>query len=263
LQGKIVASQKNAWQGDKSTVIYFTNINGLRIVGKGGLIDGFGSSWWPCKNCQRPAVLGFNACNGLSVSYLRITNSPQAHITINECDGAIFSHISIRSPADSPNTDGIDISSSKNIFIKDSNIASGDDCIAIIGDSSYINATGIACGPGHGISIGSLGRNNDNVEQVRVYNSSFTKTTNGARIKTFSNGGGGVQLSEVTFRGFRGTSANDRAINLACGSPGCFNIVLDEIKIVSSQPGKRASCSCTNVHGRSTSTVPNCNYSLR
>jgi len=27
----------------------------------------------------------------------------------------------------------------------------GDDCIAIIGESSYINATGIACGPGHGI----------------------------------------------------------------------------------------------------------------
>jgi len=38
------------------------------------------------------------------------------------------------------------------------------------------------------ISIGSLGRNNgrDIVEHVRVYNCSFTKTTNGARIKTFS-----------------------------------------------------------------------------
>ncbi|XP_022641620.1 probable polygalacturonase At3g15720 [Vigna radiata var. radiata] len=283
LQGRIVAPQKNAWEGDKSTMIYFTNINGLRIVGKGGSIDGFGSSWWPCKNCPRPAVIGFNACNDLSVSYLSITNSPQAHITINGCKDAIFSHVSIRSPADSPNTDGIDISSSKNIFIKDSNIASGDDCIAIIGDSSYINATGIACGPGHGISIGSLGRNNDNVEQVRVYNSSFTKTTNGARIKTFSGGSGyarritfeKITLNQVynpiiidqhynnimvTFRGFRGTSANDRAIDLACGSPGCFNILLDEIKIVSSQPGKPASCSCTNVHGRSTSTIPNCNY---
>jgi len=36
------------------------------------------------------------------------------------------------------------------------------------------------------ISIGSLGRNDghDKVEQVYVYNCSFTKTTNGARIKT-------------------------------------------------------------------------------
>jgi len=70
-------------------------------------------------------------------------------------------------------------------------------------------------------------------------------------------------VSEVTFRGFRGTSTNDRAINLGCGSPGCFNIVLDKIKIVSSQPRKPASCSCRNAHGRATSTVPNCNISLR
>ncbi|XP_027907640.1 probable polygalacturonase At3g15720 [Vigna unguiculata] len=298
LHGRIVAAQKNAWQGYKSTMILFTNINGLRIFGKGGLIDGYGSSWWPCKHCPRPSVLAFNACNGLYVGYLRITNSPKAHITINGCEGAKFSHITIRSPADSPNTDGIDISFSKNILIRDSNIASGDDCIAIIGESSYINATGIACGPGHGISIGSLGRINghDNVEHVRVYNCSFTKTTNGARIKTFSGGsgyakritfekiklnqvynpiiidqhynnimnaGGGVQVSDVTFRGFRGTSANDKAINLACGSSGCFNIVLDKIKIISSKPGNPTSCSCRNVHGRSTSTIPNCNSSLR
>ena len=70
-------------------------------------------------------------------------------------------------------------------------------------------------------------------------------------------------MSDVAFRGFRGTSANDKAINLACGSSGCFNIVLDKIKIVSSKPGNPTSCSCRNVHGRSTSTIPNCNSSLR
>jgi len=70
-------------------------------------------------------VLAFNACNDLSVSSLSIANSPQAHITINGCEGATFSNINIQSPGDSPNTDGIDISSSKRILIKDSNIASG------------------------------------------------------------------------------------------------------------------------------------------
>jgi len=29
----------------------------------------------------------------------------------------------------------------------------GDDCIAISGGSSYVNVTGIACGPGHGIRL--------------------------------------------------------------------------------------------------------------
>ncbi|CAJ1948718.1 unnamed protein product [Sphenostylis stenocarpa] len=250
LQGKIIAPPQNAWQGG-SSMILVTNINGLTINGNGGLIDGDGSTWWPCgKNCTRPSVISFNACNGLTVNYLSITNSPKAHITINGCVGATFSHINIQAPGDSPNTDGIDISSSKNILIKDSNIASGDDCIAIIGDSSYINATGIACGPGHGISIGSLGKNNghDNVEQVHVYNCSFTNTKNGARIKTFQGGPVGVQVSEVTFREFQGTSTDDRAITFACGPQGCLNIVLDHVSITSSS-GKPASCSCTNAHG--------------
>ncbi|XP_017441844.1 probable polygalacturonase At3g15720 [Vigna angularis] len=291
LQGKIIVPTQDAWLGDKSPIIWISNVNGLRIDGTGGLIDGLGSSWWSC-NCQRPSVLGFNSCNGLIVSSLSITNSPQAHITINGCEGATFSNINIKSPANSPNTDGIDISSSKSILIKDSNIACGDDCIAIIGDSSDINATGIACGPGHGISIGSLGKNNghDKVEQVYVYNCSFTNTKNGARIKTVEDGlgyarnityekitltqaynpilidqnyvgvesEGGVEVSGVTFRGFQGTSADDRAITLACGSKGCFDIVLDQVDITSSRAGKPAACSSSNAHGTATSTVPNC-----
>jgi len=56
LQGRIVAPQKNEWQGSKSRMILFTNTNGFRIFGKAGLVDGYGSSWWPCKNCPRPAV---------------------------------------------------------------------------------------------------------------------------------------------------------------------------------------------------------------
>ena len=187
LQGKILVPTKGAWLGDKSSIILISKVNGLTIDGTGGLIDGSGSSWWPCKNCPRPAVrwsftlyfrncfvlhwycllkkkllhiytllnwvdysisvkatvcellwishdefcnwmvqvLSFNSCNGLRVSYLRITNSPKAHITINGCVDAIFSHVTIQSPGDSPNTDGIDISASKNILIKDSKIAAG------------------------------------------------------------------------------------------------------------------------------------------
>jgi len=65
-------------------------------------------------------------------------------------------------------------------------------------------------------------------------------------------------VSEVIFRGFSGTSAKQNAITLNCSSPGCFDIVLDDIDIVSSQPGKPASCSSNNAHGTSTHTVPNC-----
>ncbi|CAJ1948722.1 unnamed protein product [Sphenostylis stenocarpa] len=291
IRGKLVAPVKKAWVSYTSTWISMTNINGLTIDGSGGLIDGKGSSWWPCESCQRPSVINFNACNGLTVNYLNIINSPRAHICVNDCVGAKFSRISIRSPANSPNTDGFDVSASKNIWIRDSIIASGDDCVAISGGCSYVNVTGIACGPGHGISIGSLGKSNDNsVEQVHVQNCNFTDTTNGARIKTFAGGSGyakgitfekitlirarnpiiidqfytddysksGVEVSGITYRGFQGTCVYDKAITLNCGPQGCFDIALDQIDIVSALPGKAVSCSCNNAHGKATSTSPNC-----
>lgn len=95
--------------------------------------------------------LGFQSCNGLTVKSLSMSNSPQAHITVNGCDGALFSHINISSPPKSPNTDGFDIANSKNIVLQDSTLATGDDCIAINGGSSYINATRLFCIGGHGI----------------------------------------------------------------------------------------------------------------
>ncbi|XP_068478049.1 probable polygalacturonase At3g15720 [Phaseolus vulgaris] len=292
IGGKIVAPAKNKWVSYYFTWILMSNVNGLIVDGREGLLDGLGFTWWPCKACQRPSVISFNACNDLRVSYLRIVNSPRSHINVNDCVNAIFSAITIHSPANSPNTDGFNVYASKNIWIRDSTIASGDDCIGISGNSSYINVTEIACGPGHGISIGSLGRGNDNTaEQIYVRNCSFTNTTNGARIKTFPNGSGyareitfeeiklikagnpiiidqfyndyspkdeGVEVSGITFRGFDGTCVRDKAITLNCGPQGCFNITLDEIKIVSHEEGKQVYCSGKNAHGTVTATTPNC-----
>jgi polygalacturonase len=54
-----------------------------------------------------------------------VTNSPINHVSVNKCNGATFSHISIDAPDTSPNTDGFDISFSSNILVEDSNIKSG------------------------------------------------------------------------------------------------------------------------------------------
>ena len=70
-------------------------------------------------------ILSFHSCNDLSVSKLKITNSPGGHIAINGCYGAKFSNLVIDSPPNSPNTDGFDISASKNILIEDSTIQTG------------------------------------------------------------------------------------------------------------------------------------------
>ncbi|XP_047181514.1 probable polygalacturonase At3g15720 [Vigna umbellata] len=253
--------------------IKVSHVNGLTVDGDGGIIDGNGSTWWEkCITCRRPTSLVFQSCNGLTVKSLSMSNSPEAHIAVNGCDGALFSHININSPPKSPNTDGFDIAHSKYIVIQDSTLATGDDCIAINGGSSFINATRLLCKGGHGISIGSLGRNKsyETVEEVHVQNCSFIGTTNGARIKTWPGGSGyarkitfedimlqDVQNSIIIDQGFNGTSASEKAINLNCSPSGCFNITLDQIYIVSSKSSQLAYAFCKNIaNGTIGSTVP-------
>lgn len=92
---------------------------------------------------------------------------------IEESENIIIKNITITAPADSPNTDGIHTGNTNYINILDSNIGTGDDCISIGAGTSNINITGVNCGPGHGISIGSIGKYSldQNVEGVKVQNS--------------------------------------------------------------------------------------------
>ena len=82
--------------------------------------------------------LRFHSCNGLNVKSLSTRNSPGAHICVNGCDGALFSQINMNAPPKSPNTDGFDISGSKNIAIEDSTLATGK-LTRILSWKSHIN----------------------------------------------------------------------------------------------------------------------------
>ena len=93
----------------------------------------------------------FNNCNGLRMYNLQHLNSPRNHIGLTGSKNISISGLNLTAPGDSPNTDGIDISKSVGVDIRDSVISTGDDCIAINSGSSYINITGLFCGPGHGI----------------------------------------------------------------------------------------------------------------
>ncbi|OWM78267.1 hypothetical protein CDL15_Pgr015086 [Punica granatum] len=189
LLGSIIApSNPSAWAGfDQSKWLRFESVNGLTLDGK-GQIDGQGSAWWQL--CGK--ALSFHATNNLKVDGLTHLNSQRNHISIDGADTVVLSNLHISAPETSPNTDGVDIASSKNIQILHSNIATGDDCVAINSGSSFINITGVTCGPGHGISVGSLGKGGafETVEEVHVKGCTFIGTQNGARIKTWQGGSG-------------------------------------------------------------------------
>ena len=99
-----------------------------------------------------------------------------------------FDQIHIIAPKDSPNTNGIHISSSSNIQILDSTIATGDDCVSMSPSSKNINIRNVTCGSGHGISVGSLGGgpNEEDVSGLMVTNCTFIVTQNGLRVKTWA-----------------------------------------------------------------------------
>ncbi|KAK7404230.1 hypothetical protein VNO78_04938 [Psophocarpus tetragonolobus] len=302
LEGKIVApNNKEAWKGkdeDFQTWIQFSNVNGL-IINGGGQIDGGGYVWWnSCKgeSCGRPTALHIHKCNNFQLHDTHHLNSAKNHISINSSNNTHIFNVTITAPQDSPNTDGIDISQSSHILIQHSTIATGDDCIAINTHTSNINITGVTCGPGHGISIGSLGEKGSYgiVEQVHVSHCSFKGAKNGMRIKTWQGGFGyvrnilfehilltntgnpiiidqdyegvneeekkqesAIHISGVTYRDVQGTSISEIAINLNCGEgAGCNNIFMDAINIISASSGSKVRASCNNAHGIAASTSP-------
>ncbi|XVF24805.1 hypothetical protein REPUB_Repub13aG0159400 [Reevesia pubescens] len=297
--GNIVGpSNPSAWRGENAEVwLIFRGVVGLQVFGN-GQFDSQGESWWKsCPNmngCMRPTALAFLGCTNLTVNGLTSINSPQNHISIAGCENAVFFDLHLYAPSQSPNTDGIKIGSSTNVQVFNTTIGTGDDCIAIISGSSFVNISRVTCGPGHGISIGSLGKDGENatVEEIYVKDCILNGTDNGARIKTWQGGVGyarkiwfeniqlysvsnpiiidqfyclsngckneAVAISEVSFMGIRGTSRSDDAIQFSCSeSIPCTNIVVDNVNVTSAIANNTIFASCLNAHGTSSDSVPN------
>ncbi|CAN4080309.1 unnamed protein product [Withania somnifera] len=170
--------------------ILFQHINRLTVNGHGSL-DGQGSSAWFLYNANtknRPSSIKFNDVSEALIHGITSRNSKYFHFQINQSKGVHFQDVNITAPGDSPNTDGIHISNSNYISINKTEIKTGDDCISIGPGSSNIYISEVYCGPGHGISIGSLGKykNEGDVVGVIVKNCTIGKTQNGLRIKSWA-----------------------------------------------------------------------------
>ncbi|KDP26605.1 hypothetical protein JCGZ_17763 [Jatropha curcas] len=231
LDGTIIAPTNSyIWGKGLLWWIEFTKLKGITIQGT-GTIDGSGSVWWqdyplndpvddetkliiPLNNTIeehppmpikselskkmpsiKPTALRFYGSFNATVTGITIQNSPQCHLKFDNCMGVVVHDISISSPGNSPNTDGIHLQNSRDVLIHSSNLACGDDCVSIQTGCTNVYIHNVNCGPGHGISIGSLGKDNTKacVSNITVRDVIMHNTMTGVRIKTWQGGSGSVQ----------------------------------------------------------------------
>ncbi|MCL7030971.1 hypothetical protein MKW94_019553 [Papaver nudicaule] len=300
IGGTIVAPvSPKAWAPNQNTWLKFTNVNGLHVNGH-GVLDARGQAWWEqsCHNLKhqdrpgctklQPAAINFWGTNDGKFSDMTVKNAAMFHITLLALDGFEVRNIKVNSPESSPNTDGLHTQNVKHVTISDSQFRSGDDCVSIGDKSSYVYVRNCHCGPGHGVSIGSLGSGGTEaaVEEIHVENIKFVGTMFGCRIKTYQGGKGycravtfkhsnftnvlnplyidqhyfstssvetsAVRISDVTFDDLRGTSDAriQSAISMKCSNlVACTGLKFSNIHLTPAMPGMKINSTINNAHG--------------
>ena len=214
------------WEGNEcynySPLLYARDCENIAITGK-GILNGQGQSWWHWKHYQddaaqrlydsqfngipvkdrifgtekdalRPALLQLFNCSTVLLEDYTSKNSPFWNNQLVYCNNVVVRNIRLINPYDAPNGDGLDIDSSKDIYIKGIYADVGDDALVIKSGlnedgwrvnrpSENIVAEDYHIETGHGgFVIGS--EMSGGVKNVLIRNCSFKGTELGIRIKS-------------------------------------------------------------------------------
>ncbi|OMO81803.1 Glycoside hydrolase, family 28 [Corchorus capsularis] len=266
----------------------FHSINGLILTGH-GTFHGQGPTVWqtPGIGGRRPGSLKFNNVKNAIIRGITSIDAKGFHVFISNSENFRIFNIDIQAPDTSPNTDGIHMSKSSIVKISKTKIGTGDDCVSMIHGCTNISIKKVVCGPGHGLSIGSLGHyeGETDVKGIIVKNCSMINTDNGLRIKSYMSNfasrasnivfqdiimtrvqrpiiinqeynsinkikSSKVSISDVFFTNVRGTSATKTAVSLICSQTNpCSNIHLNnvDLKYDGKVDDKPYMSNCTNV----------------
>ena len=123
-------------------------------------------------------------CKNIYIKGITLINSPMWNIHPLMSENIIIDSVTIISPNNSPNTDGINPESSKNILIKNSIISVGDDCITI-----------------------KSGRNNDGRRRNMPSENIYIKNC------TLANGHGGIVIGSELSGGVKNVIVEDCKMN--------------------------------------------------
>lgn len=150
----------------------------------------------------RPPFIQPIRCKNVRIEGVKIINSPFWTVNPEFCDNVTVDGVTIHN-VDSPNTDGINPESCRNVHISNCHISVGDDCITIkSGRDLQARNIGAACEnitvtnctmlSGHGgVVIGS--EMSGGVRRVTITNCVFEGTDRGIRLKSTRGRGGIVE----------------------------------------------------------------------
>ncbi|KAF2325593.1 hypothetical protein GH714_030860 [Hevea brasiliensis] len=297
IDATLVAPSDYRVIGNAGNWLFFQYVNGVTV--SGGVLDGQGPALWACKasgkDCPSGATsLGFSNSNNIEISGLISLNSQMFHVVINGCQNVKVLGVTVSASGHSPNTDGIHVQLSSGVTILNSRIRTGDDCISIGAGTTNLWIENAACGPGHGISIGSLGKDlqEPGVQNVTVKSVTFTGTQNGLRIKSWGRPSSGfarkilfqhaiminvqnpividqnycpdnkncpgqesgVKINDVTYQDIHGTSATEMAVNFDCSNKNPCTGIKLE-DVKLTYKNQPADASCTNADGTASGFV--------
>jgi len=142
-------------------VIFAQNADDVTLCGP-GTIDGQGESYWEPRtnrppmlpedawkegatghyqvknNNRRPSpMVEFAQCRNVRISGLTLKNSSGWTLRPVACETVVIDGIRIRNPNFGVNTDGMDITASRNVFVSNCDIQTGDDAICIKSENPY------------------------------------------------------------------------------------------------------------------------------
>lgn len=204
---------------DERHFLYAKAVRNLWIGG-GGTIDGSGPAFWnPPTDCAfftaKPdrvtRMIELFRCEDVVFRDLRIIDSPSWTVHVHGCKNLRLNGIDIRNNLLGPNTDGIDITDSSDIFVSDSTIIAGDDSIVLKSDGGVnerIHVTNCMCHTN--CSALKLGANESlgTIRQVVMSNCVVRNSSRG--ISLYCMGGG--TFEDISFSNIILECDNDMAL---------------------------------------------------
>ncbi|MBR6071294.1 MAG: glycoside hydrolase family 28 protein [Acholeplasmatales bacterium] len=213
-----------SWEGNPldtfASIITGINVENVNIIGE-GIIDGNAqnSDWWvdvrKRRIAWRPRGVFLNHCKNICLQGVTVTNTPSWNLHPYFSSDLKFIDLKLINPKNSPNTDGCDPESCRNVDIIGVYFSVGDDCIAIKSGKIFMgrkykkpseafNIRNCSMNFGHGaIVLGS--EMSGGIKNITVSQCLFNQTDRGLRIKTRRGRGKDAIIDGITFENIKMT----------------------------------------------------------